>query len=285
MARARTIQIYLPSGDPRGLRVAELTTSIVRVIEVPRSLLADFRLMPESKQVGLYFLFGGDQNGADAAVYIGQSGTLGDRLAQHNSAKDFWNKALVVVSLTNNFTQTHAAYLEWSSIKAATEAGRYVLENGNAGNKPHTPPPLQADCDDVHDTARTLLATLGFPIFEPIAAKPDGAKPVELFYCTSGGVNGTGEYTSEGFVVLEGSKGRIKNVASIEGTADQRFRERLITDGVMVERDGMLVFTKDHLFGSPSMAAVSLLGRTANGWLEWKSPDGKTLNELKRNTT
>lgn len=284
MPRARTIQIYLPSGDPRGLRVAELTTSIVRVIEVPRSLLPDFQQMPESRQVGFYFLFGGDQGEVDAAVYIGQSGNVGERLAQHHSTKDFWNKALVVVSLTNNFTQTHALYLEWSSIKAATEAGRYGLENGNAGNKPHTPAPLQADCDDVHDTARTLLATLGFPVFEPVAAKADGAKPVELFYCTSGGVNGTGEYTSEGFVVLKGSRGRVKNVASIEGTADQRFRERLIAEGVMVERDGMLEFVKDHLFRSPSMAAVALLGRTANGWLEWKSVDGRTLNELKRNT-
>lgn len=283
MPRARTIQIYLPSGDPRGLRVAELTTSIVRVVEVPRSLLADFQQMPESGQVGLYFLFGGDQDEGDAMVYIGQSGNLGERLAQHHSTKDFWNKALVVVSLTNNFTQTHALYLEWTSIKAAIDAGRYVLENGNAGNKPHTPPPLQADCDDVHDTARTLLATLGFPVFEPVAAKPDGAKPVELFYCTSGGVSGTGEYTSEGFVVLKGSRGRVRNVASIEGTADQRFRERLIAEGVMVEQDGMLVFMKDHLFRSPSMAAVALLGRTANGWLEWKSAEGRTLDELKRN--
>jgi hypothetical protein len=154
-----------------------------------------------------------------------QIGNLGERLAQHHSTKDFWNKAWVVVSLTNNFTQTHALYLEWTSIKAAVDAGRYVLENGNAGNKPHTPPPLQADCDDVHDTARTLLATLGFPVFEPVAAKP-----VELFYCTSGGVSGRGEYTSEGFVVLKGSRGRVKNVASIEGTADQRFRERLIAE-------------------------------------------------------
>lgn len=283
MPRARTIQIYLPSGDPRGLRVAELTTSIVRVVEVPRSLLADFQQMPESGQVGLYFLFGGDQDEGDAVVYVGQSGNLGERLAQHHSTKDFWNKALVVVSLTNNFTQTHALYLEWTTIKAAIDAGRYVLENGNAGNKPHTPPPLQADCDDVHDTARTLLATLGFPVFEPVAAKPDGAKPVELFYCTSGGVSGTGEYTSEGFVVLKGSRGRVRNVASIEGTADQRFRERLIAEGVMVEQDGMLVFVKDHLFRSPSMAAVALLGRTANGWLEWKSAEGRTLNELKRN--
>jgi len=32
----KTIQIYLPGGDPRGIRVAEVTTRIVQVIEVPR---------------------------------------------------------------------------------------------------------------------------------------------------------------------------------------------------------------------------------------------------------
>lgn len=30
------------------------------------------------------------------------------------------------------------------------------------------------------------------------------------------------------------------------------------------------------------MAAVALLGRTSNGWKEWKSHDGVTLDELKR---
>ena len=283
MGRARTIQIYLPSGDPRGLRIAELTTSIVRVVEVPRALLPDFLQMPESKQVGLYILYGVGEVGSEGTAYIGQSGIVGDRLAQQNVDKDFWTKALVVVSLTNNFTNTHALYLEWSSIKAAAEAGRYRLQNGNAGSKPYTPAPLQADCEDVHETARTLLATLGCPIFEPVAATPDDTKPVELFYCTSSGVDGTGEYTSEGFVVLKGSKGKIENRPSIAGTADQRFRERLVCDGVMIEQNGMLVFTRDHLFGSPSMAAVSLLGTTANGWLVWKSADGKTLHDLKRN--
>jgi hypothetical protein len=58
MARPQTIQIYLPAGDPRGLRVAEITTRIVRVIEIPRSQLQDFLKMPEAQQVGLYFLIG-----------------------------------------------------------------------------------------------------------------------------------------------------------------------------------------------------------------------------------
>ena len=58
MSRPQTIQIFLPSGDPRGMRVAEITTRIVRVIEVPRSQLGDFLRMPEAQQVGVYFLMG-----------------------------------------------------------------------------------------------------------------------------------------------------------------------------------------------------------------------------------
>ena len=38
------------------MRVAEITTRIVRVIEVPCSQLADFIKMPEAQQVGVYFL-------------------------------------------------------------------------------------------------------------------------------------------------------------------------------------------------------------------------------------
>ena len=54
--KPRTIQIFLPTGDPSGIRIAEITTSIIRVIEVPRNQLVDFLEMPESGQVGLYFL-------------------------------------------------------------------------------------------------------------------------------------------------------------------------------------------------------------------------------------
>ena len=46
-----------------------------------------------------------------------------------------------------------------------------------------------------------------------------------------------------------------------------------------------VVFQKDYLFNSPSMATIALMGRTANGWLEWKTKDGKTLDAVKRQTT
>ena len=283
MPRPQTIQIFLPAGDPRGIRVAEITTRIIRVIEVPRSQLGEFIKTPEAQQVGVYFLLGELSEAGLPRVYIGQSGSVCNRLVQHNQSKDFWNRVMVVISLTNSMTQTHALFLEWFAISEATKAGRYSLENGNAGARPHTPAPLEADCHEIHETAATLLATLGQPIFEPLTnapAFPNEKK--ELFYCKGSGADGVGEYTTEGFVVLKGSRGRVENVASIQGTSNERFRDQLVIEGIMATKDGMLAFTRNHLFASPSMAAMALMGRSANGWVEWKSPQGKTLNEVKR---
>lgn len=279
---AKTIQIFLPSGDPRGIRIAEITTRIVRVIEVPRSLVGDLLKIREAQQVGLYLLFGDGASGDVPQVYVGQSGNVGARINQHNQNKDFWNRALAVISLTDSLTQTHALYLEWLCLKAAQEAGRYALENGNAGARPHTPAPLEADCHEIYETARTLAATLGYPVFEPLAPHSKGSSADETFYCKAVGCDGKGLYTEEGFVVLKGSVGRRENVPSMKGTPGERLRKQLLDKGVMVAEGDKVVFKKDHLFNSPSTAALSLMGRAANGWDNWKGKDGRTLDELKR---
>lgn len=284
MSRPQTIQIYLPAGDPRGMRVAEITTRIVRVIEVPRSELAAFLKMPEALQVGVYFLMGELSESGLPRVYIGQSGNVGSRLVNHNQNKDFWNRAFVVISLTNSMTQTHALFLEWFAINAATKAKRYSLENGNFGARPHTPAPLEADCHEIHETAATLLATLGQPIFEPLVNAPSVKGETELFYCKGSGADGVGEYTTEGFVVHKDSKGRLESVPSFTDTSGQRLRSLLLTEGVLSVQNGVTVFTRDQLFPSPSSASDVLMGRNSNGWTEWKTANGKTLDELKRQT-
>jgi hypothetical protein len=60
--------------------------------------------------------------------------------------KDFWNRAVIAVSLTQSLTTTHATYLEWCSIRQATQANRYLLQNATAGAQPYTPAPMEADC-------------------------------------------------------------------------------------------------------------------------------------------
>jgi hypothetical protein len=285
-ATPKTIQIFLPGGDPRGIRIAEITTRIVQVIEVPRSLLPDFLKMDESGQVALYFLFGDAEDGTEPSAYIGQTGDLRARLVTHNQKKDFWQRALVLISRTNSLTQTHGLFLEWQALQAAKAAGRYANENGNSGSKPHTPAPLEADCLEIFDTGRILLATLGYPVFEPVAF--GGTKTAtpgdEVFYLKASGAEARGLYTPEGFVVLKDSVGRRANVPSIIGTSDERFRNKLIESGVMREVGEQVVFQKDHLFKAPSPAAIALTGRTTNGWTEWRNAAGVTLDKLKRQT-
>ena len=278
----KTIQIFLPGGDPRGIRIAEITTRIVQVIEVPRSLLQDFLAMSESNQVALYFLFGEEGEGEDNKVYIGQTGDLRERLKKHNKEKDFWQRALVLISRTNSLTQTHALFLEWYCLQAARKAGRYADENGNSGSKPHTPSPLEADCLEIFETGSTLLATLGYPAFDAVGASIEPSKNEEVFYCKASEADGRGLYTPEGFVVLKGSNGRMVNVQSIKNTAHERYRNKLLNSGVMRASGKRVIFEKDHLFGSPSMAALALMGRAANGWLEWRDKNGVTLDEMKR---
>jgi len=277
----QTIQIFLPGGDPRGVRVAEITTRIIQVIEVPRSLLGEFLKMPESNQVAVYFLIGQAENGTESKVYIGQTGDLQARLAKHNKDKDFWERALVLISRTNSLTQTHTLFLEWQSLQACREVGRYADENGNSGSRPHTPAPLEAECLEIFETGRVLLSTLGYPLFDPVAKVNPAAEKDEIFHCTASGAKGRGIYSEEGFVVLKGSSGRKKNVPSL-GASGVNLRSRLVESAVARIEGDRIVFEKDYAFGSPSWAAVALMGRQANGWIDWKTEDGRTLSDVKR---
>ena len=91
----KTIQIFLPSGEPTGIRVAEITTRIIRVIEVPRLLLGDFFSMPEAAGGAVYFLFGENEDSGKPSVYIGQTGDLKKRLKKHKEGQGILDRVLL----------------------------------------------------------------------------------------------------------------------------------------------------------------------------------------------
>jgi 5-methylcytosine-specific restriction enzyme B len=84
-----------------------------------------------------------------------------------------------------------------------------------------------------------------------------------------------------GFVVRAGSIARKQIVPSAADTLTP-IQKRLASEGVLIEDGNGLRFAKDHRFDSPSGAAAVVLGRNANGWIEWKRPDGQTLSKVKR---
>ncbi|MEX2382686.1 MAG: hypothetical protein WD490_09905 [Opitutales bacterium] len=86
--RGKTIQIYLPEGDPGGIRIAELTTRSIQAIAVPRNRLDRFFKRPESKHIATYFLFGGIDMEEKPVAYVGQTEDLPQRLRSHDANKE-----------------------------------------------------------------------------------------------------------------------------------------------------------------------------------------------------
>lgn len=90
-----------------------------------------------------------------------------------------------------------------------------------------------------------------------------------------------GEPVDGGFVVRAGAIARKEIVPSAIDSVTQ-VHAQLLSDGVLSEENGKLRFTKDHVFASASGASSAVLGRTSNGWIEWKQANGRTLSQVKR---
>jgi hypothetical protein len=120
------------------------------------------------------------------------------------------------------------------------------------------------------------------PILDPEPPVVPRSMAEEVFFCKGSGADGRGLHTQEGFVVLKGSIGRKENAPSIKGKPAEPLRLMLLDSGVTREEGDAIVFEKDHLFPTPSLAAIALMGMTVNGWLEWKTEDGITLDAVQR---
>lgn len=271
----KTIQIYLPDGNPRSLKIAEITSRTVSAILIPRSKLEEAAKREELNNVGVYLLFGSEDS--KPQIYIGEAENCLSRLKQHNKSKDFWTHAVAFISKTQYFTKTHIKFLEWLCCEVATKANRYSLENGNTPSKPHVSESVEADLHDNFETIQILASTLGYPVFDEIK-KP---KTKEIILCKGKDAYAEGEYSEDGIIVFSESKCNLRE-SKTAGSWVIGMRSELKESGVLTEKEGVLVFTKDHIFSSPSASAAVVLARRANGWIEWKYKDGKTLDEVKR---
>jgi len=250
-ARPKTVQIFLPNGDARGVRVAEITSRTVQATQVPRKRLDAAAEREETRHVGVYVLVGDADGTSKPAAYVGEAENCLDRLRQHHRHKDFWDTAVTITSRARRFTKAHARYLEYACLRAAREAGRFRLRNDALPSEPHIPEATQAELRDNFGTIQTLLSVLGVPLLDPLTT--DDAASQAVLRCTRGDADARGAYTEDGLVVLEGSVAAPDAVPSAS-EAVRRRRRQLREDGTLAERDGALVFTADHAFDAPSGA-------------------------------
>ncbi|MBB4060264.1 hypothetical protein GGP80_002090 [Salinibacter ruber] len=281
-SRPKTVQIYLPDGNARSIRVAEITSRTIQAVQIPRQKLEAAGKREEVRRVGVYFLFGDvDDNASKPPAYIGEAENCFQRISGHHQRKDFWTTAVSITSKTRNFTKAHAQRLEHDCIRAAQGAERFRLENTQMPAEPHIPEAMLAQLRDNFGTIQTLLSMLGYPILDPIPKEEDTDDGGTKLYCEGNGAEATGEYTEDGLVVFEGSIARLETQPSASETIERR-RENLRDDGVLEQEGDHLVFRENHVFNSPSAAVGVVMGRNGNGWYGWKDENEQNLHELER---
>ncbi len=280
MNRPQTIQIFLPDGSPRSVKIAEITNRVVKSVLVPRNKLDYISTRNELNSVGIYFLFGQSADKVKPIVYIGEAEDCLDRMKQHNRKKEFWNYAVVMISKINAFTKSHVKYLEHIAIDQAKESNRYETENLNTPSKPFVTESMEADLLDSFETIKILLSTLGFPVYDKISKEQITSK--EILILKGRNIKAEGDLIDDGFVVFKGSQAKKDTVPSCHEYLIN-LRQKLLENKIIIEKDENFEFIQDYVFNSPSTAGGVVLGRSTNGWTKWKNKEGKTLDQLKRN--
>ncbi len=281
MKFGKTIKIFLIDGDPNGRMSCELSNWTGKAYKIPRIKVKDCADRDDLSNTGVYLLFGKDEEGKDL-VYIGEAESILKRLIQHLNQKDFWNETIVFISKDDNLNKAHIKYLENRLHDIAQSAKRYKVQNSMTPTQSSISESDRAEMEEFIENIKMLVNTLGHKVFDEKREFKPKQKQETFFIKAARGAEGQGEPSSDGFVVFKGSKAASTIVNSMTSNFI-KLRQKLIDEGVLVDKGEYYEFPEDYIFSSPSTAAVMVMGRNANGLTEWKQKDGKTLKDFETN--
>lgn len=276
-----SLRIFVADGDPDGLRLVERSNWVGKAIVFPRALLPKIKQRAELNQTGVYLLLGPREDGEGEMLYIGEGDPVRPRLESHYAQKDFWNRAVCFVATPGQLNKAHVQFLEANLIRLAKTAKRLPLDNANQPAEPSLSEPDCADMQVFLENMLGMLPVLGIHAFEQTTTLPTAVTDTVLI-CRGKGVTASGYEATQGFVVRADSQAVIESVPSMQQHVRGMFdlREELIGNGVLEREGDHFRFAQDFVFSSPSTAAAVVLGRSANGRVEWKDANGRTLKEL-----
>ena len=273
MARSKRLEIIFHNGEPEGIRIYMRHLSTIKAFVIPRLYLAEAKKLTGVDNPGVYFLIN-DETGSLSKIYIGQTRNGISRLDDHNSKKDFWNKAILFLADSQHFTLNIISGLEKYAIQKAIDANRYQVDN-KAVPKYQISEYDLPQVEEIYEEIEFIMVTLGFRMND------SSTQSNQLIFTTSRrGVVAKGVYSGESFDVLPGSEIDINRAVNIESYNAKR--QECLRDGTITETDGKYYLNKIISFRTPSGASDFVLGGSTNGWVEWKDANGKTLDSIFR---
>ena len=304
--RGRTIKLFLADGVPTGIIAAEVMNWTGKIYVVPRVQLAQLRRRDDTQRSGVYMLVGTDPDAPlRQRVYIGESDNVIGRVPQHDrdDSKEFYERAVIVLSKDEQLTKAHARYLENRLIALSKANGSANLTNDTRGSSDvRLPESDVADMESFLDQVQMVLPVLGFGFTQPrvdvaalraraiadaTRAVEDGREAAELthvspvFEISVVGASGRAQEVGGQFFLLKGSTARKQGVPT--WTSYKALREQLVEDGKLVEHPddpNYYVAPEDIPLSSPSAGAAIVAGRNMNGRQLWKvEGTGQTYQE------
>jgi hypothetical protein len=277
--RTATLKMFLAFGDPKRLRIVELSNWTGKAVAGPRSEFEKVLEREESLNSGVYFLTGIDPDTDKSAIYIGEAECIRDRIKSHLS-KDFWNNIAFFITKDENLTKAHVRYIEGRLIELAKSANRsVVINNQSSGAK--LPESDREDMEVFLEKIQQVLPVLGIEAFVQTTSKPASEAEKEMLTCKIKNFIAFGYLTPNGTVVLAKSEAVLDERESAKKWPSVMVqRNRLIEEGGLVQNVDKYVFVKDTEFSCPSSAAAVIHGGSANGLTAWVNANGKSRKDL-----
>jgi len=289
-----SVRILLQDGEVEGVRFLEIANWTGMAILSPRDRYLDLRSEPEFDRTGVYILTGPDpDNEGVIRSYIGRADNLRTRIDNHVKERDWWDSCLCFTTSDDSLTLTHIQFLEAALLEQATKAGQVRLDNVQFPAIPRLGRADRLDLTRFLENVLMLSGMAGLPTFEIVDQAPDQITidvPAEnsfkfaqyefRYTGPAADLRANGKYEArKRFVVMQNSMSRISETNSCPDTV-RVLRQKLRDEGVLVQNGGGLLFTADHAFNSPSLAAAVIYGGSVNGRSAWKNADGRSINDL-----
>lgn len=180
MAEPYTIRVFVPDGDPEGVKIVELLNWTGVGIAFPRPAWPKLSERSEFRRAGVYVLSGSAEGTDDElpTIYVGQGDEIGARIEAHYANKDFWDWAYAFVSNGNALNRAHITWLEHALLQRAKKAERCHFDNANQPKEPGLSESERADTAGFLREMLRILPLLGVRVFEkPNPVATPGSEP------------------------------------------------------------------------------------------------------------
>lgn len=279
MSSPKSITIFLPDGNPNGIKIIELSNRNIRAFLIPRAKLSDAR-RAELTQPALYFLCDRE----DEKTYIGECENFVHRVKDHDQKKDFWEIAIIFIAKDNSLEKGDVKYLESLAVEDAKRASRMEVLNLTVPVRNNLHEFKAETIKEFYDDLKLMISTLGYPVFDIVEA--DKADTKDFWFCKNNKTDARGVYNEQGFTILAGSL--------IDGSERPSFaknypfgaqeRKTLLQEKGSKQNssEDVWVLNENITFKSPNKAGGFCVGGSVNAWTTWRNDQGQTMDEVMR---